>query len=120
MGCVLQDFDEHFATRPRNLPSLTEIVVKLSEIVGNCRKLRGSPNPTSREGITNPVITVMYLEWSIGLVLGFVRWSGMLECHNNMTSPIGQFSKIVVKLSKIVGNYRNFHSGPMKRPELAL
>ena len=36
MGCVLQDFDEHFATRPRNLPSLTEIVVKLSEIVGNC------------------------------------------------------------------------------------
>ena len=35
MGCVLQDFDENFATRPRNLPSLTKIVVKLSEIVGN-------------------------------------------------------------------------------------
>ena len=33
MGCVLQDFDEIFDTR---LPSLTEIVVKLSEIVGNC------------------------------------------------------------------------------------
>ena len=97
MGCVLQDVNEIFDTRTRDIPSLTEIVVKLSEIVGNCRKLCGSPNSTSREGVTNPVITVMYLEWSIGLVLGFVRWSGMLECHN-MTSPIGQFSKIVVKL----------------------